>query len=198
MEYLCSIFNHSSYEGNVPENALVLGNISRFDRNKNQLFRLEVFREILRYRPDAVLLLGGNDAGYLERVRARAAELNLSDRVRFIGPRDDVPRCLKMIDIYLVPSFFEGFSISLLEAQAAGCLCAASDGIPRDADMWLGRVLFLSLSCSAKEWADQIMENYSRLRPLRQNEIMERFIETGFEISASSAELRKIYESVKQ
>lgn len=71
-----------------------------------------------------LLLAGvGEEAG---RLRALADRLKMSDRVRFVGYRSDVPRWLSALDLYVHPARFEGTPNILLEAMAAACPIVAT------------------------------------------------------------------------
>ncbi len=142
--------------------SVVFGNVSRFEAKKNQLFLLDVFREILMYEPKATLLLGGGDGGQLSECKQKVEELGISDRVKFIGVRKDMPRVLSLIDVFIFPSLYEGLGIVLLEAQAAGCYCVASDACPKDTDMGLERMDYIPLTDNASVWARRIVEGYNR------------------------------------
>lgn len=181
-------------EFRISKEQLVVGNISRFDENKNQLFLLDVFEKMLEKYPGAVLLLGGTDGGMLEKVKARVEARGLEANVRFIGRRNDVPSCLQLIDVYLFPSVYEGLGIAFLEAQAAGCLCIASTGVPRDTDMGLGTACYLGLMDGASPWAAYICERiYTRKLPEEAN-IRKAFIDNHFDIHESCKELVECYE----
>lgn len=182
-------------EFRVPEtDSLIVGNISRFDTNKNQIFAINVFKHLLEARPNAVLLLGGVDGGNLRNVQEEVWNLGLSDHVRFIGKRNDVSDCLNLIDVYLLPSVQEGLSMALVEAQAAGCLCFASTGVPRESDMGLGNVFYLDLSKGAEYWSRIICERLKqRILPAAE-EVYELLYRNGFEIARSTEELVKCYE----
>ena len=69
--------------------------------------------------PDAVFVLAGEGAlrGALE---AEAAELGVAERIRFLGERTDVPELLAACDVFALPSLYEGSSLAVLEAMAAG------------------------------------------------------------------------------
>ena len=146
----------------IKENCpLIVGNISRFDENKNSLFTVKVFNKILDWVPEAILIMGGPDGGQLEECKSLVKKLKIEKSVRFIGKRTDVPICLKLIDIYLFPSLFEGLGIALLEAQASGCFCIASDGVSTEVDRGLNSVHFISLKKNETEWAKEIIESYN-------------------------------------
>lgn len=132
---------------------LVVGNITRFDKNKNIGFLIDVFNEILKIAPKAVLLLGGTDGGELDSLKDKTKRMNIDGSVRFIGVRNDISDCLKLINVYVVPSLSEGLSFALLEAEAAGCECVASTGVPSEADMDIGNLTFLDLNKGHEYWA---------------------------------------------
>ena len=180
-------------EFRIPENSLVLGNITRFDENKNQLFLVDVFRKLLERHPDALLLLGGTDGGSLRQVQDYVAEKGLLEKVRFIGRRSDVPACLKLIDVYVFPSVFEGLGIALLEAQAAGCLCVASTGVPEDTDMGLGTAFYLELAQGETAWAAFLSEKLAERKLPSQQEIRAAFGKNHFDINESCKELVDYY-----
>jgi len=71
------------------------------------------------------IVLAGTDAD--DALRAAAARLPDGVQVRFLGFRDDVPEILSLLDVFVLPSGIEGFSLALLEAMARGLPCVASD-----------------------------------------------------------------------
>ena len=179
----------------IPEGTpLVMGNISRFDANKNQLFALAVFRHILRKIPNALLLLGGIDGGCLAKVQEAVVHYGLENQVLFLGQRTDVAECLHLMDVYLFPSRKEGFGMALLEAQAAGCLCFASTGVPAASDMGLGNVSYLSLSLGAAYWAEAVCRGLENRTIPTPDEIRNAFAEKGFDVRKSIEELAACYE----
>jgi glycosyltransferase involved in cell wall biosynthesis len=68
--------------------------------------------------PEATFVLAG-EGPERDRLEARALELGISDRVRFVGHRDDIPQLLAASDVFALPSLFEGTPLSILEAMAA-------------------------------------------------------------------------------
>ncbi len=196
-----SFFNESNSEiemlkekFSIKENCpLIVGNISRFEEKKNSLFTVKVFKRILDFAPEAILIMGGPDGGKLEDCKCLAKELEIEKSVRFIGQRTDVPTCLKLINIYLFPSLYEGLGIVLLEAQASGCFCVASDGVSSEVDRGLNSVHFISLKKCEAEWAKEIIENYNTWKKPEPREILKKYIESGFEINEAHKQLMRIY-----
>ncbi len=185
--------NHLKSELGLHEDNIVVGNITRIDSLKNTLFTIDVFYELSKIIPEAVLILGGPDGGLLEEAKKRVCELGIEKVVYFIGPRVDIPDCLASIDIYLFPSTHEGLGIALLEAQAAGCCCFASTGVPNEADMDMGTVCYLDLDIGAKLWAKKITQIYNNFEKPAKEKIKASFDIKGYDIRENSRELLKIY-----
>lgn len=183
-----SLYNKINAKGKY-----VFGNISRFDKNKNINFVVDVFGEIVNKQPNSLLLLGGVDGGELNYIKKKVKEKNLEDYVCFIGTRKDVEQCLKIIDIYIFPSLFEGFGISLLEAQAAGAKCYTSTSVPQSVDMGLGLVEFLDLSSGAHSWSQIIMTEMKTEHSLSNDVIEQKFLDNGYNINSTVKVLEKIY-----
>lgn len=139
----------------------VLMHTGRFVTEKNHKFLLEVFAEVIKIKPNAVLLLAGG--GPLEAdIKTKIAELRLEDRVRFLGFSRDVPDILKAADAFVFPSVREGLPVAGVEAQAAGLPCFFSDIITKEAAVC--NVFFLPLG-NPVVWAEEIAqttENFER------------------------------------
>ncbi len=135
---------------------LVIGHVGRFNQQKNHGFLLEVFAEIARKRPDAVLLLVGK--GELEQdIRQKAETMDIADKVIFAGVRSDIPRVLSAMDVFVFPSLYEGMPNTVIEAQATGLPCVIADTITPEADV-TGLVQYLPLSLEADKWAEAALQ----------------------------------------
>lgn len=130
----------------------VIGHVGRFAFAKNHEFLLEVFRDVSRTDPKAVLLLVGT--GPLEsEIQKRVEEEGLSERVLFAGQRKDVPALLQTMDVFCLPSRFEGLGLALVEAQAAGLPCLISQAVPKEGVL-TDLVTRLPLECNL--WVEKI------------------------------------------
>jgi glycosyltransferase involved in cell wall biosynthesis len=133
------------------DHAYVIGNVGHLQSIKNQSFLLDAFAAFHRQFHDAVLLLVGEgaDRGALEQ---RARTLKLSEAVRFLGHRGDVPKLLQVMDLFAMPSKFEGLGIAAVEAQVSGLPCLLSDRLPREV-RFRENVLFLPLD-TVQRWSE--------------------------------------------
>ena len=116
------------------EDKLVIGNVGRLVYQKNQEFLLSVFKEICEMRKDCVLLLVGEGEKETE-YRQYVEENNLAEQVVFLGHRKDVSCLLQAMDLFCLPSRFEGLPLVLIEAQAAGVKCLYSNTITKEVEL---------------------------------------------------------------
>lgn len=166
--------------------ALVIGHVGRLIGVKNHAFLLEVFERVRRSCPDSVLLLVGS--GPLEdQLRQKAAALGIGDAVRFLGVREDVPRLMQAMDVFVLPSLFEGLGIAAVEAQAAGLPCIVSDTVPAAVRM-TDSVAFLPLELP-EHWADMVL----RFSALKRFADCSGICAAGYDITSTAAELQRFY-----
>ena len=167
------------------ENKFVVGHVGHFNAAKNHKKILSVFSEVARNRNDSVLLLVG-DGELEETVQNLVRELLLTERVIFAGAHKDVETYYQAMDVFLFPSKYEGFGMAMIEAQANGLSCVASDVVPKETDA-NGRTIYLPLIESDKEWGKAVMDASKRstAKPA---------VEKIYSITATAERLTGIYE----
>ncbi|WP_165021569.1 glycosyltransferase [Dysgonomonas sp. ZJ279] len=169
---------------------LVVGNVSSFSQPKNHFFLLDIFVEIVRREPSALLVLVGSGGDLESKVKEKVLRLGLKESVRFMGSRSDIPDLLQGMDIFIFPSYFEGLGMAQLEAQASGLQVLNSTKIPKDGIIIPELVNFLSLEQPATEWAEkalQIAENKDR------KNCSQEIIDMGFDINKNAEWLQNLY-----
>ncbi|UJH91309.1 glycosyltransferase family 4 protein [Antarcticibacterium sp. 1MA-6-2] len=107
-------------------NKKVLLNVSRLLERKGQMDMIDALPEIIKVHPDIVLLIAGH-GNYETKLNRRIKELGLENYVQLLGRRQDVPDLLKIADLFVYPSYFEGLPGSLIEAMLAEKLIVCSD-----------------------------------------------------------------------
>lgn len=141
-------------EFSVASEVKLIGHVGRFDEQKNHVFLLEIFKKIHATDTNTKLFLVGK--GKLEQqIRTKAWELGILDSVIFAGVRSDVPHLLSAMDVFVMPSFYEGMPNTVIEAQATGLPCIIADTITREANI-TGLVEYLQLN-NADLWADRVL-----------------------------------------
>lgn len=131
----------------------VIGTVGRISFQKYPEFLVEIIKELKNIRSDFEFLWAGS-GDLFDEISQKVNSYGLNDTIHLLGARNDVPQILQCCDLFLLPSRFEGLGIVLIEAQAAGLTCIASDVVPSEADC--GGCNFLSLDSSPKEWAEVI------------------------------------------
>lgn len=168
---------------------IVLGNIASLRLIKNQTFLLDILKEIVNNNHDAVLLIIG-DGIEKENLIRKAIELDIENRVMFLGNRTDIGDLLSAMDIFLLPSLSEGLGIVAIEAQANGIPVVISDGVPREV-MVNDNVIMLSLDASVQVWARNILElMHKRVKPLNPD-----LIKAGYGMDEFKDGVISIYQS---
>lgn len=170
------------------ENRFVLGNIGRFNFQKNHEFLIDVFYHFKKLDPQGSLLLIGE--GELEnQVRSQIKKLNLED-VHFLGIIEDVAPYLNAMDAFVLPSRFEGLGIVLIEAQASGLECYASEAVPREAGV-SSHCHFLPLE-DAQMWAQAIFD----VKDQGRYDINDQIYKAGYDAAQSAQHLIDLYKSI--
>ena len=183
-------------ELNIPQDAFVIGHVGRFEPQKNHQFLIEIAASIAQQEPNMRLLLIGNGSLRAD-IEAKVAQLGLTDKVVFAGVRSDIPRLmLGAMDIFLLPSLFEGLPLVLIEAQAAGLPCIYSDVISEEADVVKSLMKRLPLSDSASKWAEVVLAHKKTNRAIEQSETLSILQNNSpFNIKFCTKSLTAIYSS---
>lgn len=138
----------------IGEDTLVVGHVGRFYYPKNQPFLIRSFARLHQQRPNSVLLLAG-EGELQQQARDAAAQLQLGQSVRFLGVRSDVPALMQAMDVFAMPSLFEGVPMVGLEAQAADLPVLFSTRVPEDVRV-SEKCAFLELERGEQAWADAL------------------------------------------
>jgi len=180
-------------ELSIKKNTLVIGHIGRFVKQKNHEFLLDIFKEIHEKEPNSILLLAGTGP-LLEDIKKKVEELDLTDNVKFLGQRNDANELYQAMDIFLLPSLYEGLPVVGVEAQAAGLLCILSTSMTEETKI-LSTTKFVSLDQSSKDWAEIILKEYSNFT--RTNTLKE-IQKNGFDIKTEAKKLEKKYRELNK
>ena len=163
----------------------VLGHVGRFSYPKNHEFLLDIFHAAARRDERARLMLlgtGENEGA----IRAKVHTLGLEDKVLFLGSRVDVERFYQAMDVFVMPSRFEGVPLTGVEAQFASLPCLFSDRVPTEV-AFTERCSFLPLETGADSWADQALACAEQPRQGRE------IPASGFDIGVASGDLAAHY-----
>jgi glycosyltransferase involved in cell wall biosynthesis len=136
---------------------LAIVHVGRLVEVKNHAFLLEVADVLRKLRPDFRMFFVGDGALRAD-IERGITERNLAGWVRCVGARSDVPQLLAGFDLFVLPSHYEGFPVSVIEAQAAGLPSILSGNISPEVNVIPGMVRHVDLTRGAEAWARACLE----------------------------------------
>ena len=142
---------------NIEEKAFVLGHVGGFRKVKNHEFLLKIFAKIKMMKEEAILMLVGSGE-FESEIKELASRLCVLNSIVFTGSVTNVNEYYSAFDSFVFPSMYEGLGIVLIEAQANGLPCFASNVVPIEANL-SDAYFSLSLNDSEQEWATCIVNN---------------------------------------
>lgn len=139
---------------NLDEDKLIIGVVGRFTKQKNQDFAIKVFKEYHNINPDSVLILKGR--GEMEgKLRKEINKSGAGQNILIINDLDDMSALYSALDLFFMPSLFEGLPQVSVEAQTAGLPCLFSNNISKEANI-TGLCTMLSLDDNIEKWVKAI------------------------------------------
>lgn len=174
---------------------LVIGHVGNFYCQKNHEFLLYIFQEMIKIRSDVVLMLVGEngDDNHIDFIKRKVKFLGLENNVLFLGKRMNVNDLMSAMDIFVLPSHFEGLGMVLIEAQASGLPCFASDMVPKEAGI-TDLVHYIALNKSASIWAKEI---FSHIDGFVRKDHLQQICDAGYEIKIEAKKLEDFYLSLQ-
>lgn len=168
----------------IDDNVILYGNVGRLSYQKNHEFLLRIFKKLVLKNKDVHLILIGT--GELEEdIKKQIRDLNLEKYVDLMGRQFDIPGILQAVDVFLMPSHYEGLPIAAIEAQAAGIPCVLSDTITKGVQ-FLDSCDYESIS-SEDKWVIAMEKAAKMPRCSNCTSIKE----AGFDIEEETAKLEK-------
>ena len=164
----------------------VIGHVGRYCHVKNQLFLLEVLKKIKNANADAYLLLVGKGEDE-QKIKDKISFLHLEDSVLMLTDRSDVDQLYQAMDVFVLPSLFEGLPVVGVEAQANGLPCIFSDNISKE--------IILSNSASMldidiNKWVNKILN----IELPRNEKATVQLKKNGYDICEETEKIKSIYE----
>ncbi|NLK22329.1 MAG: glycosyltransferase family 1 protein [Epulopiscium sp.] len=166
----------------------VIGHVGRFAEQKNHDYLFKVFIAIKEKKADCVLMLLG-DGPLFEKYKVKASELGIDNCVYFLGSKSNIHDYYNAMDVFVLPSIFEGLGIVLIEAQCNGLTCYVSNTVPNQAKI-SDDYYCMSLDDKAEKWADVIIEGIPYNKRLYH---METDTKANFDILSQGKSLEEFY-----
>jgi len=183
--------NSLGFQGYWP----IILNIGRLRPQKGQRYLIEAMPDIIRHYPQAKLIIAGD--GYLGRhLMEITKNLGVEEYVDFLGQRDDVQDLLRISDIFVFPSLFEGCPNALIEAMSMEVPCVASSIDPVMEVTENGVMAKMVRPQNAQSISQEVLNilvDSTRAKLMAKNAA--RFATNQFVGSHAAAQLSKVYEA---
>lgn len=175
-------------ELNLSDDILAICNVGRLSEQKNPLFLIEIMNSLLKIKPNAKLFIIGK--GELENaMKKKINDLGIGKDVIFLGNRSDINELLQGMDMFLMPSLYEGLPIAGVEAQASSLPLLISDTVDKGIKL-LNSTEFESLDSSSDIWAKHCLE---LIQKFNRRNVETEIRNHGYDIEKSTLELEKFY-----
>lgn len=169
----------------------VVLHVGAFRNQKNHKRIIEIFKELVQKDTKVKLILVG-DGDLREEIASIVKEKGLEQKVIFTGNRTDIDALLSAADVFLFPSFYEGFPIALIEAECSGLPCVVSDVITKEAQ-FDGVCTAVSLEAQNSEWVDLLLKAQASKDREKWADIIKK---AGLGIDTEIRQIEKIYDSL--
>lgn len=172
---------------NISKNTYVVGHVGRFCYQKNHEFIINLFEKLKQQYDDCILLLIGNGEN-VDSIQELVEEKELEAAVKFLGNVSNVNDYMQAMDVFVLPSYFEGLPIVGVEAQANGLPTFVSTNVSHEL-LLSDAIEFISLD-NQDEWVQKLLANINSKRYVTVDDLTI----NGYNIETTAQELRKIYE----
>lgn len=174
----------------LKEDEIGIINIAHFTEVKNHVFLVNVFKKVIEQKRKYKLLLLGQGITK-DRIEEMVKKYGLQKKVIFMGVVQNVPELLSACDLMVLPSLYEGFPFTAIEAQASGIKCLVSDKVTSKCCF---SDFFEYLELEEKIWVSKILDisnNYDRTALCNKNK--SNIKNSGYDIKAISNRLKDLY-----
>ena len=167
-----------------------MGHVGRYCYIKNQLFLLDVFSAVKKNKKNAHLLLVGKGEDE-QKIRDKIRQLHLDESVSLLIDREDVDQLYQAMDIFVMPSLFEGLPVVGVEAQANGLYCIVSSNISREI-MLSTNIKRLDLKEGIEGWKKEVINGATDRNP----EAVDELEKKGYNVVTEAKKMMEFYKNL--
>lgn len=172
------------------KNELIIGHVGRFADEKNHVFFIDIAKTLRKRGINFKILFVGDGPNY-NNIRELVSENKLEDFFVFVGLQKKTELFYSLFNVYVLPSLYEGFPVSVIEALASGVPCILSDTITKEVDIIKGTCSFIDIHRDVDYWCDEILR-ISRIK-FDKNINYEVLNNSGFSVESTSKQILDIY-----
>lgn len=173
----------------ISDNCFVIGHVGRFDYQKNHPFLLNILKDTLKADNNTILLSVGTGTDW-QQIKNQSIEMGIDTNIMFLGQRNDVNELFQAMDIFVLPSQFEGLPVVLVEAMASGLTCIVSDKVTKESAVIPDLVIFDPIDGNENIWTRDILKVKKNIT--RRNTI-EEMKKAGFDINTQAARFHELF-----
>lgn len=174
---------------NISDNTFVIGHVGRFDYQKNHMYLLEIMNKLCDEIDNVILLSIGTGSDY-EKIKNKASEMKLDKRILFLGQRSDVAELFQAMDLFVLPSKFEGLPVVLVEAMASGLPCIVSDNITKESQIIPELCKFDSIDGNIETW---VMDIKKAMKYKNRRDTINEMREAGYDIKRQALSFHELF-----
>lgn len=193
-KYLCTKEKYfkARTELGIDEDTFVIGAVGRITKIKNYEVILDTLAKLKQDGFKAVFVCYGRsaDEDYFKSLTDSCQTLNIESDVMFMGNSSNIHNDIAAFDVFVLPSFTEGLSVSALEAQAAGKTSLLSTGVPEKANIGLGLTTYINPN-KAIDWVTAIKE--CQPKDIDHADILSAFSKAGFNANTEIQRIENCY-----
>lgn len=177
----------------IGDKDFVVGHVGRFMDQKNHKYLIDIFASLVKKRPDSWLILVGT--GELEKqMKDYVAERGLRNRVVFVGSVDNVNDYYQAMDVFALPSKFEGLPVVAIEAQAADLPILISTNVDHSCAI-TDNAKFASVDIAPSTWAAELLKMTNVSRGV---EVQKQLQKAGYDIQTEAGRLEALYRDARE
>ena len=160
-------------------------------KQKNHDFLIEIFEEVHKKNQKSILMLIGG--GELEKtIKEKIRSKNLENFVIFLNNVPNVNEYYQAMDVFVLPSLYEGLPVVGIEAQTSGLKCVFANTISSEVKI-TNNVTFLGLDDSTKKWAEEILKNKNYYK---REDMTVQVTKSGYSIKEEAKKMQRLYEKI--
>ena len=170
------------------DDKILIGQVGRMEAVKNHVFSLKLLRELLKSNKSYHLLIVGSGT-QKDNIIKRAKEIGVYNNITILESRNDVNELMQAMDVFVMPSLYEGLPLALIEAQAASLPCMISDTI-KDGILIDKTVAKLKLD-SLEKWVRRVEGLV--VNGNEREDVSAIIVKSGFDIKKNAKKLSDFY-----
>ncbi|QFK72924.1 glycosyltransferase family 1 protein [Pradoshia sp. D12] len=193
----CSTFDKADLINSfgIPKDGKILGYVGYIGGEKNTKHLVNLFNDLKKDDIKAYLVIIGDGREFIS-IKESFRKCGLSDYVCMLGYKTNAMELMRMFDVYLVPSFSEGMSMSLLEAQINGVPSIVSPGVPLNNDIGAG-LFYRCNTFKVEEWTDEIKKVLDKQITVSKDKILLSLKNKEYDMDSVCSKYVKVYQDEK-